>query len=820
MEGTQVNKYQQLAYLIGCHEIVADKEINALEVDALEQYLSIDKSSELFHKRQQIFSDAQDRQSLTSLINELKWTKLTNEQKDEIIRLLTTIAYADGYLDEDEKTIIENVGASLKLNVVEFFNEAKSANEKVNESKRLKWYEHAHGFFDKAIYNLSINKSKNFLLNEVLGGPAFAGVLEKVTKEAEVDINRVSRLLGDFNDKLKEESEHLSILSPNKSKDEAMVAVQKMLSNTKGHIKDIIENSLNENIKTLEKKKRNMQFFTIAFMGRTKAGKSTFHKVITLQEDDDIGIGRLRTTRYNRSWYWDRLRIVDTPGIGAPGGETDTEIAKSIIDEADMICYLVTNDSIQETEFDFLETIKERNKPLFIIINVKSNLSEPVRLKKFLKEPTAWYTATGQQSLEGHFNRIRDMLAGKYNLDAVKIIPLHLFAAKMWQEEKHPDDVRQKLRHGSRIDEFILSIKKEIFDSGTLKKSMSIIDGSAYSLHTVYNSLSDDYIKLKNSLDNLKKTQATFVKFVNEETDKLKQDLEGILETSRNELRNRASVFAEENYDNSSASSEWEGDSMVKSIGENTNERVKRRLDDFNDKIKAKMEETVSDMKMLSNISIGTSYEIEGEDITNTRLAAGVFGSIVTLVAPLIISQMWNPGGWVMAGIVALIGVVVSAFTSMFTSKSEKIRKAQERMRESLYEAIDNSTAKSKTDTQKKVDDIKNKILSNLKSSMGMYINQTGKTLRRMNKLVELSSQIEDSINSLVGFRILEYIRRKRSVPSDKKIENMSDEELRMKYPVDRDWEKHLLRYKYETYCSDKDREKAEKATQMNIAFN
>lgn len=34
---------------------------------------------------------------------------------------------------------------------------------------------------------------------------------------------------------------------------------------------------------------------------------------------------------------------------GAPGGKSDTETAQSIIDEADLICYIVTNDSIQET---------------------------------------------------------------------------------------------------------------------------------------------------------------------------------------------------------------------------------------------------------------------------------------------------------------------------------------------------------------------------------------------------------------------------------------------------------------------------------------
>lgn len=115
----------------------------------------------------------------------------------------------------------------------------------------------------------------------------------------------------------------------------------------------MINSSLAENLAILDKKKRNIRYFTIAFMGRTKAGKSTFHKIITQEKNDDIGVGKLRTTRYNRSWYWDKLRIVDTPGIGAPGGDVDTEIAKSIIDEADLICYIVTSDAIQETEFDF-----------------------------------------------------------------------------------------------------------------------------------------------------------------------------------------------------------------------------------------------------------------------------------------------------------------------------------------------------------------------------------------------------------------------------------------------------------------------------------
>lgn len=159
------------------------------------------------------------------------------------------------------------------------------------------------------------------------------------------------------------------VIKNNTSKEVQEVA--KIVEATKNHFQELINVSLSENLEVLEKKRRNIRYFTIAFMGRTKAGKSTLHKVITQQDNDDIGVGKLRTTRYNRSWYWEKLRIVDTPGIGAPGGDVDTEIAKSIIDEADIICYVVTSDSIQETEFDFFETIKERNKPLYIIIAVR-----------------------------------------------------------------------------------------------------------------------------------------------------------------------------------------------------------------------------------------------------------------------------------------------------------------------------------------------------------------------------------------------------------------------------------------------------------------
>ena len=177
------------------------------------------------------------------------------------------------------------------------------------------------------------------------------------------------------------------------------------------------------------------------------------------------------------------------------------------------------------------------------------------------------------------------MLDGKYNLNAVKIIPLHLLAAKMSLDAELSESDRKILHKGSNIDEFILSVKNEIFESGTLKKSMSIIDGSAYQMNRIHEQLSNDYDSLKKGLDNLKKTQKSFVQFVNTESEKLKTDLVDILDNAHKSLKNRASSFADDNYDNSSAGSAWENDSRARSINEQTNDRIKARLEDFTEKL-------------------------------------------------------------------------------------------------------------------------------------------------------------------------------------------------------------------------------------------
>ena len=805
--------YKEIAYLIGCYAIIEDKEINSRELSVLNDFLPLQKDSLLYAERKKIFQDDETKIPLRELLNKLSHLHLNKEKSEELVHFLVRISYADFYMDSKERNLAEKVAKILNVPFAPIAEYEASNNSKSISDSKLKWHESLWGRVENFTYGLSDKNEKR--TDKILGGLGFANILEEVTEEASTDMERVSGILNTINDDLKTCAQGLNQFSPAKNTSRKdFDKINETIAEISKEFNQTINESVSQNIELLDKKKRNIHYFTIAFMGRTKAGKSTLHKVVTQQDDDDIGIGKLRTTRYNRSWYWDRLRIVDTPGIGAPGGEVDTEIAKSIIDEADMICYIVTSDSIQETEFDFFETIKDRNKPLYIILNYKSNLSG-IRLKKFLENPTDWKDCKGPQSIEGHFKRIEERLSGKYNMDAVAIIPLHLLAAQLYVEGGFDAETLEKLKTGSNIASFIRTIKEEIYNTGCLKKSLSIIDGSSYNIHQVNARIKADCDRLREDVSLLEKTREKISSFFSNERGKLTSQLSSITDSVRQELKNRANTFSNENYDNENAGAAWENDSVVKSILERYKERISDCIEDFKSKLKSELEEVTSDLQI--HFRFASFQNIKGASISNTRLGVGIFGSILTAAAPFIISQLWHPGGWIAAAGTAVVGVIVSIFTSLFTSKSEKIRKAINQMREQLEKGIDENMSKNKNTLLANINSSLNSASQEINGVFVAYITGANDILNEMGELLKKCNNSENAINSLIGFRILDYVRKNKV--KDKKIKDMTNEFLIENYPVERDWTNHSLTYKYANACNESDKIKAEKATQMTINF-
>ena len=804
---------KEIAYLLGCYVIVEDKEINSRELAVLNDFLPLQKDNLLYEERRKIFQDDETKIPIKRLLDELSHLHLNKKESEDLIHFLVRISYADFYMDSKERNLAKKVAKILNVPFEPIAEDEDSDNGKNISDNKLKWHESLWGKVENFTYRLSDKNEKR--TDKILGGLGFADILEEVTEEASTDMDRVSNIMGTINDNLKSCAQNLNQFKLSKSKSrEEFDKTNETIAHINDEFNRIINESISQNIELLDKKKRNIHYFTIAFMGRTKAGKSTLHKVVTQQEDDDIGIGKLRTTRYNRSWYWDRLRIVDTPGIGAPGGEVDTEIAKSIIDEADMICYIVTSDSIQETEFDFFETIKDRNKPLYIILNYKSNLSG-IHLKKFLENPTDWKDCKGPQSIEGHYKRIKERLSGKYNMDAVAIIPLHLLAAQLYVEGRFDAETLEKLKKGSNIASFIRMIKEEIYNTGCLKKSLSIVDGSSYNIHQINARIKADCETLRKDVYLLEKTRGEISSFFSNERGKLTSQLSSITDSVKQELKNRANTFSNENYDNENASTAWENDYVVKNILEHYKERISDCIEDFKSKLESKLEEVASDLQMHFQF---TSFQnIKGKSISNTRLGIGIVGSILTAAAPIIIANFWNPAGWVVAAGSVVVAVIVSIFTSLFTSKNEKIRKAINEMREQLEKGIDENMNKNKSALLANINSFINNASQEINGVFVAYITGANDILNEMGALLKKCNNSESAINSLIGFRILDYVRKNKV--KDKKIKDMTNEYLIENYPVERDWANHSLTYKYTNTCNENDKIKAEKATQMTINF-
>lgn len=116
----------------------------------------------------------------------------------------------------------------------------------------------------------------------------------------------------------------------------------------------------------------------VAFFGRTMAGKSTLVETLTGGTGEAIGVGAQRTTRQTRYCDWGDVVLLDTPGIGAFRGEKDARVAREDVRDADLVVFVLTDDSIQEETFHGLEHVRDENKPVLFVLNVKLDLERPV----------------------------------------------------------------------------------------------------------------------------------------------------------------------------------------------------------------------------------------------------------------------------------------------------------------------------------------------------------------------------------------------------------------------------------------------------------
>lgn len=234
----------------------------------------------------------------------------------------------------------------------------------------------------------------------------------------------------------------------------------------------------------LAKKKNRLEKFTVTLFGWTMAGKSTIREALTYGDGGTIGKGAQRTTRDVKEYEWNQLRIVDTPGIGAYKGEGDRRIATSVIDESDVLIFLVSSDSIQETEFRSMRDVRDRNKPILFVLNIKYDLTKAVYRRKFLG---------GSYSLEaiaGHKERIRQLASGELGIRKPTIIPIYAQAAFLATRPEYASH-RPTLHRASHVDDLLEELEDEVCRRGPILRLQTLLDGMIIPLMDLEDSLQE-----------------------------------------------------------------------------------------------------------------------------------------------------------------------------------------------------------------------------------------------------------------------------------------------------------------------------------------
>jgi len=803
--------FKEAEYLLCTYLIIQDLEIHSNELKLLNQlYPNI--SNDIVDKSKNILSDDLSKVDLEDIYNIL--INYSSLNKKELIQNLLEISISDFYLDPKEIEFIKIVATKLNYDIQELSDYIDESEKKLN----LKYEEKKQGRlsdikerFAKLAYDLT--GGKEFFEDKLLNGKEFVKKIKNISKKAYNDLELSKKKMGILNhylqrnfDKLKI-SEEIIVQNERKEANELLKFIKVFNSNNRA----LINNSIKDNINLLEKKQHNIDYFTIAFLGKSKAGKSTFHKVVTGEKTDDIGIGKLRTTRYNRTFNWENIRIIDTPGINAPGGMKDTETARSIIDEADLICYIVTNDAIQETEFNFLKELKQKNKPVFIILNYKENIEDKTRLNRFLKKPLDWKDNEGQKNIQGHINRIKDMISKNYNPDLIEIIPVHLLAAKLAEENNNSH--AKSLLLGSNINEYNKKVKQTIFRYGHLKKTQNIIDGCNYQSSIVLNNVTDELDKINIIIKNLKNSKDELIKFISKNSNDKQQLLKKIIENTHLNISNDISNFAEINYEKKDIQKAWKDYLEYKGYYKNMEINIKAEIEKFKKELENRAKEIMQDLSMnLGHISI-PNVKV---DTTNYKFIGSVtFGIITTIIGGLAVANVWNPVGWTLYTIMGA-SALVTIFISLMESKETKIKKAKQKITETIRPQIDKQKENITNEIISKYKQNIEKINIEFNKNFSLLINTAEDIKKALTEIQNKANENTIFFNKVLVYRILEHFN-KIDIQKNTELDHDILDKIMNDYIINRQGE--ILTIKSKLKINQKEQEDISKIIQLDINF-
>lgn len=439
---------------------------------------------------------------------------------------------------------------------------------------------------------------------------------------------------------------------------------------------EILPQQLVEDINSLSK-----ATFSITLFGRTMVGKSTLMEILTRGKGESIGLGAQRTTRDVRTYTYKNMQVTDVPGIAAFEGEDDENIAFDAAKKSDLILFLINDDAPQACEAECMNNIIGLGKPVICLINVKADINETTNLKMFKRDLQKKFDIQRLKTIKQQFFDF----GTKYGQDwrSIRFAYVHLKSAFLSQQE-HFDEYRDELYYLSRfnyVDELIIS---EVCKNGSFYKFKAFSDIVVVPIVDALETL------FSQSAQNSRQGSILVrkVKSLQKWTDDFEVDarirIETFLTSISSDLKREIASFAEENYDNSNASREW--NAILKS--RRVEQRASDLLNQFGKECEAELREISREISseiqfshaVFSDRSVNMHKLVDHRRIWNWATALTIAGlGVVALL------NIWNPAGWVALG----VGIAGALGSFLFGNHEKRICNARQKLEKKLSSHID-----------------------------------------------------------------------------------------------------------------------------------
>jgi len=420
-------------------------------------------------------------------------------------------------------------------------------------------------------------------------------------------------------------------------------------------------------------RKKTLNRVTVMLFGRTLVGKSTLMEALRKGTGRAIGLGLQNFTLEIRRYDWKNLSIVDTPGIEGLDGEELARKAREFVDQADYILFMVSDDKVLPEDFEALGRIRDQNKPVVIVLNVKEK-----DLDLLLEDADKVFD---EKELRGHMQRIEKYALKHFLLRRHVVIPLHAHAA--WASICEKDRKKSRaLREASRIAEFEDKFLKIVRETAVAARVKAPHESLAYYFERLSTGLETEARELKKTENFMARARKKYKNSCQDIWDEGVVLLRRLKETTY-DINQECGEIAEDAVDGTlDLDSEWKQRmELLFGAAEDLEEKVRKLIDE---RMKLFLKEIQSELEALEAAQ-SNAGGVEGPNAgavriardakRATRIGGAVLGGGLGLVGAILLAS--NPVGLAFLGASTLVGIISWLLGDHFADTEKRQRRRE-----------------------------------------------------------------------------------------------------------------------------------------------